>query len=234
MLASGNDAANAIAFYLSGSLEDFCALMNKRAAEIGMQNTHFATPSGLDRGDHHSSAYDMALLAAEAMKNSDFASVAGLKSDIITVNNTKKSLYNHNKLLSMDTAFSGIKTGYTKKAGRCLVSSYDYQGRRIIIVTLNDPDDWNDHIRLSEYACSFYKRYFESNTITVDTVSVDKPKIECEYIYDTFALDIVRIKLYYYPIVYPPLKAGEVIGYAEVYSEDVLLCVTDIVSKEDV
>ena len=102
MLASGNDAANAVAFCLSGSIADFVALMNKKARSIGMKNTFFVTPSGLDEKNHHSTAYDMALLASYAMKNSCFSEICTLKSAQITINGKKQTVYNHNKLNAPD------------------------------------------------------------------------------------------------------------------------------------
>lgn len=233
MLASGNDAANAIAVYLSGSVDSFCDLMNKKAAEIGMKDTLFVTPSGLDKGEHHSTAFDMALLASFAMSNREFSTVADMKSAEIKINNEKKTLYNHNKLLSIDSSFSGVKTGFTKKAGRCLVSSYEYNSNRFIIVTLNAPNDWNDHQILAEYAKSRYTRFCDTITIDVNTVSGIKPSIKCEYSYDVFSLDSIEVKLYYYPIIYSPVKVGEKIGFVKIYSGGTLLTLEEIKAIEE-
>ena len=148
MMTSGNDSANAVAYFLGQDLEGFAKMMNAKAKEIGMKSTVFVTPSGLDDGDHHSTAYDMALLGAYAVKNEAFAKISAMKSADITISNKKVTVYNHNKLLAMDENFFGIKTGYTSKAGRCLVSAKECNGNKLICVTLNAPDDWNDHIRL--------------------------------------------------------------------------------------
>ncbi|MGN1203266.1 MAG: D-alanyl-D-alanine carboxypeptidase family protein, partial [Eubacterium sp.] len=139
MLTSGNDSANAIACFLSGDLEEFSALMNKRAGEIGMYNTYFVTPSGLDEGGHHSTAHDMALLTAVAVKNETFCKIVSMQSAKITISSNEVVVYNHNKLLSMDNDIFGVKTGYTEKAGRCLVSAKKYHGNKLICVTLNAP-----------------------------------------------------------------------------------------------
>ena len=150
LLESGNDAANAIAISLAGSLNSFANMMNKRASQIGMKNTNFVTPSGLDDENHYSTAYDMALLASEAMKNETFCKIVATKQFKSTYNDGDISVTysNHNRLLDMYDGVDGIKTGFTKKSGRCLVSSCVNNGVRLIAVTLNAPDDWNDHIQM--------------------------------------------------------------------------------------
>lgn len=153
LLASGNDAANAAALYLGGSQEGFAELMNTRAREIGMTETNFVTPSGLDDEEHYSTAYDMALLGREAMGNEEFARIAG--SSTLQVEfmepEQKVSYTNHNKLLRIYDGCIGIKTGFTKKAGRTLVSAARRDGTTLIAVTLNAPDDWDDHMTMFDY-----------------------------------------------------------------------------------
>ena len=145
MLPSGNDAANAAAVKIAGSKEKFVLRMNERARELGMENTSFSTPSGLDEGGNCSTAHDMALLAAEALKNEDFRKTASLKTCRAGVGERYLYLKNHNKLLFRNDSVTGVKTGFTKKAGRCLVSSASLKGREFIIVTLNMGDDFNIH-----------------------------------------------------------------------------------------
>lgn len=166
MMASGNDGANAIALFLGGSAEGFASLMNARAAEIGMENTRFVTPSGLDAEGHGTTAYDMALLGAEAMRCADFAETVGAVSQTVEFLSSEKTVRydNHNRLLQLYSDCTGIKTGFTKKAGRCLVSSAERGGAQLICVTLNAPDDWNDHIALFEYGFS----QLETRAITPD------------------------------------------------------------------
>lgn len=156
LLASGNDAANAAALYLSGTQEKFADRMNRRAAEIGMENTHFVTPSGLDDEEHFSTAYDMALLAEEALKNEEFRRLCSSSTYQVTFKNPEKkvSYTNHNKLLRLYEGCIGVKTGFTKKSGRCLVSAAQRDGITLIAVTLNAPDDWNDHMALLDYGFS--------------------------------------------------------------------------------
>jgi D-alanyl-D-alanine carboxypeptidase len=147
MLASGNDAANTIADYVGGSIENFVKMMNERAAKIGLENTHFCNPSGLYNEKHYTSAHDLALLAAVAMKNENFAKVVGTKSIRVSYDGIKNGRYlsNHNRLLGAYEGSMGVKTGFTKKSGRCLVSCAKRNGVELIAATLNDPDDWRDH-----------------------------------------------------------------------------------------
>lgn len=156
LLVSGNDAANVLALEVAGNQEKFAALMNERAEQIGMTNSTFVTPSGLDEGDHSASAYDMALLAREALKNETLASIFKMKSATIHLGDPKRAVTvtNHNRLLQLYPDAIGLKTGFTKKAGRCLVSAAQRDGVTFIVVTLNCPDDWDDHMNLYDAAFS--------------------------------------------------------------------------------
>ena len=147
MLVSGNDAAMALALHTAGSVEDFAELMNGLAAGIGMTGSHFANPHGLDAEDHYSTARDMALLAAYAMDNDDFARIVSSRSAVVQ----GQALYNHNKLLSLYEGCIGVKTGYTMAAGRTLVSCAERGDTRFICVTLCDRDDWDDHAALYDW-----------------------------------------------------------------------------------
>lgn len=146
MLRSGNDAAVALAIYCGGTVEGFAQLMNDKARTLGMKDSHFVNPNGLDAPEHYASARDLATLAAYAMENPIFAKTVSAKS----VKIGERYLTNHNKLLWRIDGADGVKTGYTKAAGRILVSSATRQGRRLVGVTIHAPDDWNDHIHLLE------------------------------------------------------------------------------------
>ncbi len=146
MLRSGNDAAVALAIYCGGTVEGFAELMNDKARELGLRDTHFVNPNGLDAPNHYSTALDLAKLAAYAMEDPIFARTVGAK----TVTIGQRVLTNHNKLLWQLPGAEGVKTGYTRAAGRLLVSSARREGRRLICVTINDPDDWADHKALLE------------------------------------------------------------------------------------
>ena len=166
LLASGNDAANAAALYLEGSLESFAARMNQRAAALGMEDTHFVTPSGLDGEDaqglgHLSTAYDMALLARAALEDQAFRQLCSSPSLAVEfAEPVKRVTYtNHNKLLAQYQGCVGVKTGFTKEAGRCLVSAAERDGALLIVVTLNAPNDWQDHTALLDYGFSQVEPY---------------------------------------------------------------------------
>ena len=144
MLSSGNDAAMALAIYCGGTMEGFVGMMNDKAHVLGLTGTHFENPHGLDSSGHYSTARDLAILAAYAMKNPIFAQTVSTKT--ITIGD--RVLRNHNKLLWQVDGADGVKTGYTKAAGRILVSSAFRDGRRLIAVTINDGNDWADHAAL--------------------------------------------------------------------------------------
>ena len=146
MLRSGNDAAVALAIYCGGTVEGFAELMNDKARSLGLRNTHFVNPNGLDAPGHYSTARDLAILAAYAMENPVFYKTVSAKNIRIG----DRYLTNHNKLLWQVEGADGVKTGYTKAAGRILVSSAARNGRRIVAVTIDDPDDWKDHAALLE------------------------------------------------------------------------------------
>lgn len=145
LLCSGNDAALAVTECMGG-VAPFVARMNEKAAELGMENTHFANPNGLDDEAHYSTAEDMARLAAAAMDDPVLRRVASTK----TARIGGRTLTNHNKLLSRVEGCVGLKTGYTRAAGRTLVSCAERDGVRLVAVTLQDGDDWNDHASLYE------------------------------------------------------------------------------------
>ena len=152
MLCSGNDAAVAVAEHISGSCEKFAARMNERAAELGMENSSFANPNGLDDENHYSTARDMARLACAAMENETLMRIASTRS--ITIGG--RTMSNHNKLLSWQEGCPGLKTGYTRAAGRTLVSCAERNGQRLVAVTLQDGNDWADHQSLYEYGFSAF------------------------------------------------------------------------------
>lgn len=152
MLQSGNDAAVALAIYCGGTVEGFAEMMNDKARTLGLTGTHFENPNGLDSPGHYSTAHDLAVLAAYAMENPIFAKTVSTKSLKVG----QRYLTNHNKLLWRVEGADGVKTGYTKAAGRILVSSAQRDSRRIVVVTIDDPDDWQDHAALLEQGFARY------------------------------------------------------------------------------
>lgn len=152
LLCSGNDAAVAVAQHVGGSVKGFVALMNEKARELEMENSSFANPNGLDDENHYSTARDMAKLARAALENETLVRIASTRS--ITIG--ARTMHNHNKLLGYMDNCLGLKTGYTKAAGRTLVSCAERNGQRLIAVTLQDGNDWADHQALYEYGFSTY------------------------------------------------------------------------------
>ena len=153
MLSSGNDAAVALAIYCGGTVEGFAEMMNDKARVLGLTGTHFENPHGLDAPGHYATARDLAVLADYAMDNPIFYKTVSAK----TVTIGERVLKNHNKLLWQVEGADGVKTGYTRAAGRILVSSATRDGRRLVAVTINDGNDWQDHAQLLEMGFSGYE-----------------------------------------------------------------------------
>lgn len=152
LLMSGNDAAQTIAGHIAGGNDSFAVLMNETAAALDMEHSHFMNPSGLDHEAHYTTANDMALLADAVLQNDLLRQIVATKN----YHGQAHNMSNHNRLLSLYPDAVGMKTGFTKKSGRCLVSAAKRDGKTLICVTLNAPDDWNDHISLFEYGFSLY------------------------------------------------------------------------------
>ncbi|MCH5203187.1 MAG: D-alanyl-D-alanine carboxypeptidase [Oscillospiraceae bacterium] len=174
LLPSGNDAANAAAVSVAGSISSFVKMMNEKAEKLGLKDTHFVTPSGLDAEGHYTTARDLAALAAYAMKNETFREIVCCKSKTIEFGNPpySRTLYNSNKMLSKYEGAIGVKTGFTDAARRCLVSAAERDGVMLIAVTLSDADDWNDHIKMLDHGFSRVKSYTLETGCTAQTAVV--------------------------------------------------------------
>ena len=241
LLSSGNDAANATAITIAGSTDAFVSMMNDKAKQIGMLSTHFVTPSGLDADDHYSTAYDMALLGSYDIKNEQFLEICSSSSAVVDYGNPpyKRRLTNHNKLLKIYDGAIGIKTGFTKKSGRCLVSAAERDGVTLICVTLNDADDWNDHKKLLDYGFGIVKRYDNyQRDFLIDIVGGKEasanaqlqrtPKI------GTLNGQITQ-KVYIEHFLYAPVKKNDVVGYSQFYYQNGTLADTvPIIIKSDI
>ena len=151
LLRSANDAAAAIAYEIADSIEAFSLMMNQKAQELGLNNTSFENPHGLDAKNHYTSARDLAILSAYAISNPIFKEICSTKKKIIESSLESRLIINHNKLLNFYDGCIGIKTGYTKKSGRSLASAAEKYGQTLVCVTINAPDDWNDHKKLFDY-----------------------------------------------------------------------------------
>lgn len=158
LLESANDAALAIAIGISGSVEAFADEMNRIAAELGLQSTHFTNPHGLDDTEHYTTARELAIITQEALRVPLFRTLVATKKTTIShpSEGSARLLINHNKLLRLYDGCIGVKTGYTTRSGRCLVSAAERDGVTLIAVTLRAPDDWADHTALLDYGFSLY------------------------------------------------------------------------------
>ncbi len=153
MLLSGNDAALALADFCGGDVDSFVRQMELKAGELGMDGTSYENPNGLDGAEHYTTARDMAVLTAYAMENQSFREIVSTKS----CTRADRFMSNHNKMLWRYDGAEGVKTGYTSKAGRCLVTSATRGGRRLIAVTLSAPNDWSDHARMLDFGFSLFE-----------------------------------------------------------------------------
>ena len=243
MLESGNDAAVVCAEFLAGSEEAFSFFMNDKAKEIGMTDTNFVTASGLDSQEHYSTAYDMALLGAYAVGNPqfrEFCSVKNKRVDFIEPD-ISVTFSNHNKLLAWYDGVFGIKTGFTKKSGRCLVTACERDGVVLIAVTLNAGDDWNDHRKLYDYGfekCSQNEIFIRiPQSVKVYSGCVASVDIALEHNPVRLASadsDAITQKIFLKEFLYAPIRCGDVVGKAELYKGSQLLCSYNIIAQADV
>ena len=206
-MVSGNDAAVALAEYVGGSVEGFADKMNQKAKELGLENTHFVTPHGLDMADHYTTALELAEMADYAMNNEKFAQIVNTKNITISINGRSKSLKNTNELLGNLNGVNGVKTGFTNGANRCLVTSVNRDGMNIITVVLGadtKKDRTNDSVKLIEYAYKNYtiynlediinEKYQEWKNINEKRINIVQGKNE------TIITKLDKIDNYYIPI----------------------------------
>ncbi len=242
LLQSGNDAAHTVACVMAGNEEEFAKLMNKRAAEIGMKNTSFATASGLDRDNHYSTAYDMALLAAECIRNPVFASVCSKKSARLTYGNPpySRTLTNHNRLLWSYEGCIGIKTGFTRKSGRCLVSAAKRNGITLVAVTLNAPNDWDDHISMFDYGFSQLESFSLTcvmNDVRVAVCGGKQSFVKLRQSYESvYPADEsgYSCELLLRRFEYAPIQEGDILGKAVYYSDGKIIAEIPVEAAESV
>lgn len=237
MLESGNDAATALAIAAGGTVEDFVRLMNERAAELGLEDTHFSNPHGLSADDHYTTAYDLARLTCAALENETFATIVSCKTK--TISDGRRYLSNHNRLLRSYEGCIGVKTGYTLATGRTLVTAAERDGLTLVAVTLNDRSDWADHTRLLDYGFAHYESVAlegvsgtplpvvggvaESVSVSAADGSVVLPKGQT-----------VTRRLVLPRFVYAPVEQGDVLGYAEYYCEGERIAVLPLTADSGV
>ena len=245
LLPSGNDAANAAAVEIAGSEEAFVRLMNQRAAELGLENTQYRNPSGLDAEGHYSSARDLATLAAHALENEDFADIVSKQEIRLAFGNPpyNRSLYTTNKLLERYPYAIGVKTGYTDDAGLCLVTAAEKDGTRLIIVTLKGKDDVNTHMRLYEHFFPLLARvdlsgFTEGLSVPVTGGTRDSvaavPAAEPEAALLEREYDELTREVELPQFVYAPVQAGQVLGEIRLLSGDKVVWQSALVADSDV
>ncbi len=239
LMLSGNDAANAAASFISGSNEAFSKKMNERAKEIGMKSTNFVTPSGLDDENHYSTAYDMALLGAEAIKNSEFVEISSKSKYTVCFGKepSVRTMHNHNRLVKEVEGCIGIKTGFTKKAGRCLVSAVTRGGRTLICVTLKAPSDWNDHKKLYEYGFSLYsEREIEVKPTELEIVNSEKTSLPAKAREPLKIFcregEKIEVKTKIRAFEYAPVYSGQIVGRAAVLADGFEVFETELILSE--
>ena len=258
MLRSGNDAAVALAEYVGKDKEGFANLMNKKAKELGLKDTHFVTPHGLDDPEHYTTAYELAKIADYALKNEMFAKIVGTKEHTININGYAKQLCNTNELLGYLQGVSGVKTGFTNNAGRCLVTSVNRNDFEIITVVLGADTKkirTADSINLIEYAYENYK-YLNIEDIVNEKFGnwkeINKKRIQVEKGKNkTVVLKLREIKNKVIPVkksdidninieinclyyLKAPIEKGDVIGNLKITLNEEVVEVVDIVNNEEI
>ncbi|MGE5632503.1 MAG: serine hydrolase [Caulobacteraceae bacterium] len=236
MLRSGNDAAYAVAEHVGGSVENFVEMMNRKATEIGAMNTHFANPHGLDAAGHYTTAHDLALITSYALRNPEFAKIVSTKKKKIEGppnENWDRMLVNKNKMLWQFEGGDGVKTGYTGKAGRCLVSSATRNGMQLVSVVLNCGPMWSDSAVLLEYGFKnySYEKLVDRNEVyKVVEVKNGKEKLVPIKPTEDFSMplkqeekDKVKILTNLSSNVEAPLRKGDQAGKLEVYLDNKLV-----------
>lgn len=238
MLKSGNDAAEALACHTAGSIKAFADMMNEKARELKCRDSFFENPHGLDGENHHSCAYDLALITACAMENPDFCRIVATESTTAA----GRHMVNHNKLLKMYEGAVGVKTGYTKAAGRILVSAARRDGHTLIAVTISDPDDWKDHAALLDYGFSLFE---ERSLCAKGAVAYTLPVIggtaeQAEILYGSdikctlLREESVKSELFLPRFLYGGIKLGKKVGYVVYTLPDGSELRCDLVCGQDI
>lgn len=221
LLQSANDVAVGLAIEVSGSIEKFASVMNQKAKELELSDTSFANPSGLPNDNHYTTAYDLARLGAVCLDNADFARIVSTKSITVSISGKDRTFVNHNRLLSLYEGAIGIKTGFTKESGRCLVGACKKDGVTVVTVTLSAPNDWKDHSSMFDYAFSQYSSYTlcDKNEYVVSVpiagtgryISASPKETVCVSLKDN---SIISVSIEYVRLVFSPVYKGDIIAYA--------------------
>lgn len=246
MLSSGNDAAAMLAIHMAGSLEEFAKMMNARAKEIGATNTNFVTPNGLPDENHYTTAYDLALIASEAMQNPLFREVVATRQKDLPADEDSPARYlrSKNRMLTEYEGGNGIKTGYTKKAGKCLVAGAERDGMQLVSVVLNDYDMWKDSKALMDYGFQEYKLYQMGrrgeNYGTIPVLGGVQPEVSVALTADIYLpltekeVTMVEKKVNLVEGLEAPVAAGKSVGKVEYWLDGVKFAEAEIKTSSSV
>lgn len=249
MLQSSNDAAVAIAEHVGGSVENFCAMMTAKAKELGCEDTLFVTPNGLDEGDHHSTAYDLALIARYALQNEEFVDIINTQSVQFSSNKKSYSVNNKNRLLNEYSGAMGVKTGFTGKAGHCFVGAAKREDTTLISVVLasgwgtqGKNQKWVDTKKILDYGFNNIKHEKVINKgAYVTDIAVDRAKVDKFSVYFENDVIIPMLSNESFDIEYEtadfaiaPIKKGDKFGTASVYINGDKVAQTNLIANEDI
>lgn len=243
LLQSANDAAAVLAVRIAGDNFGFAELMNKKAEELCLENTHFENPHGLDSEEHYTTANDMAILGAAALENDVLSRIASTYKYTFRLSDKVRTVVNHNKLLKMYDGCIGLKTGYTKHSGRCLVSAAKRDGLTMVAVTLDAPDDWNDHKALLDLGFNTLERIdvasYCKQEFTVPLINSKLDAVKCSPI-GLLGVDIIVQKgtadikalVDIKPYAPAPVRVGDKLGEIVFYNHGIECARVDIRATE--
>ena len=244
MVNSGNDAAIAIAIHIGGNVEGFTELMNKRAEKLGLTNTHFVTPNGLHDKEHYTTAYDLAVIACEAMNNEIFRQLASTSYYTTQTGEVKRYLKSKNKLLWQYEGSTGIKTGYTKASGKCLVFSAERDGMETVGVVLNSADIFDDASKILDYGFSSYKMSVlvsKGEVVAIAEVTNGRKRLlelaaKEDIMSPVSVSDGMRLRprAVYEKELQAPIEQGLTLGRLELYDGERLVAVVPLVAAESI
>ena len=241
MLQSANDAAEAIAYAISGNVEGFAELMNEKALSLGLTNTNFTNPHGLDCEEHYTTAHDLAIITAEAMSYPEFSEIVSTSVKRVEKEGISRLFANHNKLLKLYDGCIGVKTGFTKKSGRCLVSAAERDGLQLISVTLDCPDDWNEHKKMLDFGYGQMERVIllsqEDFEYTLPVLNAEQNSVRLGISEDLFVIKRKDEQMPNFQIELPrflgaPILYGDKVGKIVVKSGEKILLECDVVALE--
>ncbi|KXG75291.1 D-alanyl-D-alanine carboxypeptidase DacB [Fervidicola ferrireducens] len=242
LLPSGNDAAIAIAEHIGGDVETFVEMMNRKAREIGAENTSFKNPHGLDEPGHYTTARDLALITRYALNIPKFREIVGTKDIVITEGKYTRHIYNTNRLLRISETIDGVKTGYTGKAGRCLVATAQKNGFRLISVVLGAQDHFSTSLKLLNYG---FENYELKKLVSKDSVYAAVPvrggivKKAVVVAGEDIALPLrkkekIRMNISVFPFTEAPVYKNQVLGEIQIYIDSTFICSAPLVSIYDI